>query len=423
MSRPSTIFVFADWKGLGGPTLMGQLHRSTVRGEEVLSFEYDKDWLKQSQPFLLDPRLQFVEGRQFADGTSPFGLFLDSAPDRWGRLLIRRRAALESGGASRVLFDSDYLLAVSDACRMGALRFRDGAEGPFLAEDTELSVPPLQRLRELEQASRRFEASDADDSEYAEWLRMLIAPGTSLGGARPKCSVIDTNGQLWIAKFPSRADEYDVGAWEGLVYQLAKNAGLRIAEARVERFSKAGTTFLTRRFDREHDERTHFASAMNLLGYQDGDGAKTGASYLDLVDLIERYGAKVYEDLEELWRRIVFNICVNNTDDHLRNHGFLLSDQGWSLSPAYDLNAQPWGGGLALNIDENNNACDLDLARSVGQHFRISKKRQESIITEVMEAVKAWEECATKLGLKRSEIDRMRTAFLTAGSCRVKLLD
>jgi len=411
MSRSATIFVYADWKGLGGPTLMGRLHRSTVRGEEVLSFEYDKDWLGQSQPFLLDPRLQLVEGRQYADGTNPFGLFLDSAPDRWGRLLIRRRAALESGGGSAVLFDSDYLLAVSDTCRMGALRFRDGADGAFLAEDTELSVPPLQRLRELEQASRRFEASDLEDPEHIQWLRMLIAPGTSLGGARPKCSAIDPDGQLWIAKFPSRADEYDVGAWEGLVHQLANAAGLRVADARVERFSKVGTTFLTRRFDRDHGERIHFASAMNLLGYQDGDGAKTGASYLDLVDLIERYGAKVNEDLEELWRRIVFNIWVNNTDDHLRNHGFLLSDQGWSLSPAYDLNAQPWGGGLALNIDENNNACDLDLARSVGQHFRLSKVRQETIINEVMEGVSAWEKSAADLGLKRSEIERMRTAF------------
>jgi len=411
MSRSSTIFVYADWKGLDGATVMGQLHRSTVRGEEVLSFEYDKDWLGQSQPFLLDPRLQFVEGRQYADGANPFGLFLDSAPDRWGRLLIRRRSAMESGNASSVLFDSDYLLAVSDTSRMGALRFRDGAEGPFLAEDTELSVPPLQRLRELEQASRRFEASDSDDPEQAEWLRMLIAPGTSLGGARPKCSVIDPDGQLWIAKFPSRADEYDVGAWEGLVYQLAQTAGLHVAEARVERFSKAGTTFLTRRFDRDHDERIHFASAMNLLGYQDGDGAKAGVSYLDLVDLIERYGANVSEDLEELWRRIVFNICVNNTDDHLRNHGFLLSDQGWSLSPAYDLNAQPWSGGLALNVDENNNACDLNLARSVGQHFRLSHERQETIIAEVCKAVRAWENLVSNLGLKRSEVEVIRTAF------------
>lgn len=414
MNRETPIQVYADWHGLEAPTLMGSLYRSVVRGEEILSFEYEPDWLKGAKPLNLDPRLQFVGGRQHAEASNPFGLLTDSAPDRWGRLLIRRRAAMESGGAAPVLFDSDYLLAVSDTCRMGALRFRVGKDGPFLAEDTPLSVPPLQRLRELEQASRKFEASDTDDPEHVKWLQMLIAPGTSLGGARPKCSVIAPEGCLWIAKFPSRADEHDVGAWEGLVHHLAQEAGLRLAKARVEPFSKAGTTFLTQRFDRHAQKRIHFASAMNLLGYQDGDGAKTGASYLDLVDLIERYGATPKEDLEELWRRIVFNVCVNNTEDHLRNHGFLLSDQGWMLSPAYDLNAQPWGSGLALNIDENSNACELDLVRSVGTYFRLSKPRQEAIIQEVVRAVNSWEKCARNLNLRRSELERFRIAFRSA---------
>ena len=412
MSREDSIFVYADWWGLVGPTLMGKLYRSVIRGEEILSFEYEPEWLKDAKPFVLDPRLQFVGGRQHTDASSPFGLLTDSAPDRWGRLLIR--AALESSDAPPILFVSDYLLAVSDTCRMGALRFRSGADGPFLAEDTPLSVPPLQRLRELEQASRQFEASDMGDPEHAKWLQMLIASGTSLGGARPKCSVIDPGGQLWIAKFPSRADEFDIGAWEGLVHHLAQEAGLLVAKARVESFSKAGTTFLTQRFDRQKEGRIHFASAMNLLGYQDGDGAKTGASYLDLVDLIERYGTTPREDLEELWRRVVFNVCVNNTDDHLRNHGFLLSDQGWKLSPAYDLNAQPWGGGFALNIDENSNACDLDLARSVGQYFRLSGPRQEAIIQEVLSAIETWEKRARDLHLKRGEIERFRSAFGSA---------
>ncbi|MCC5835068.1 MAG: type II toxin-antitoxin system HipA family toxin [Opitutales bacterium] len=411
MTRDQPIFVFADWTELEQPTLIGQLHRALVRGEEVLSFEYDAEWLSRSQPFLLDPRLQFVGGRQYADASNSFGLFLDSAPDRWGRLLIRRRAALESNNRSPILFDSDYLLAVSDTCRMGALRFREGLDGPFLAEDSELSVPPLQSLRKLEQASRRFEAADTDDPEHIKWLQMLIAPGTSLGGARPKCSVIDPEGQLWIAKFPSRADEYDVGAWEGLVHELAKAAGLQIAPSRTERFSRSGHTFLTRRFDRLKKQRIHFASAMNLLGYKDGDGAKTGASYLDLVELIERYGANASKDLEELWRRIVFNICINNTDDHLRNHGFLLSEQGWRLSPAYDLNAQPWRTGLALNIDENSNACDVDLAREVGKYFRLSTKQQEQIIKQVSSAVKFWQKHAEAAGFQRSEIEHMRVAL------------
>lgn len=414
MSRKETIYVYADWQSLGGPTLMGKLYRSVVRGEEILSFEYDPVWLKDADPFVLDPRLQFVSGRQHSAVSAPFGLLTDSAPDRWGRLLIRRRAALESNGAPAVLFDSDYLLSVSDTCRMGALRFREEEGGPFLAQDSESSVPPLRRLRELEQACRQFEASDSDDPEHVKWLQMLIAPGSSLGGARPKCSVIDLEGQLWIAKFPSRADEYDVGAWEGLVHQLAQGAGVRMAKARVERFSKVGTTFLTQRFDRNNGVRTHFASAMNLLGYKDGDGARTGASYLDLVDLIERYGATPKEDLEELWRRIVFNVCVTNTDDHLRNHGFLLSEQGWKLSPAYDLNAQPWGGGLALNVDENSNACELDLVRSVGKYFRLSKPRQEAVLREVLKAVEKWEKVARSAGLKPDEIEHLRPAFQSA---------
>lgn len=411
MSRSSEILVFADWLGLAGPSLMGRLYRGVARGEEVLSFEYASDWLALAEPFLLDPKLQFVGGRQYADASGAFGLFLDSAPDRWGRLLIQRRAALEETGASPTLFDSDYLLAVSDTCRMGGLRFKWQADGPFLAEDTEYSVPPMHSLRKLEQASRRFEDSDADDPDAVKWLQMLLAPGTSLGGARPKSSVIDPHGQLWVAKFPSRSDSYDVGAWEALVYELASKAGLRTEQARAEAFSKNGSTFLIRRFDRNAAQRIHFASAMNLLGYQDGDGAKTGASYLDLVDLIERIGEDVDSDLEELWRRIVFNICVRNTDDHLRNHGFLLGERGWRLSPAYDLNPQLWPGGLALNIDEVSNECHLDLARSVGRYFRLSSERQNVIIEEVQDAVGQWEYVAKLRGLSRSEIEQMRPAF------------
>lgn len=410
MTRDDPIFVYADWRDLGSPTLMGKLFRSIVRGEEILSFEYEPAWLKEAESFLLDPHLQFVAGRQHADTSSPFGLLTDSAPDRWGKLLIRRRAALEPERTQH-LFESDYLLAVSDTCRMGALRFRASPEGPFLAEDTEVSVPPMHSLRKLEQASRKFEDTDRDDPEHAKWLRMLIAPGTSLGGARPKCSVMDPDGQLWIAKFPSKADEFDVGAWEGLVHGLAADSGLNVASARTANFSKAGHTFLSSRFDRVFSERIHFASAMNLLGYQDGDGAKTGASYLDLVDLIERVGASVAYDLEELWKRIAFNVLIHNTDDHLRNHGFLLTSRGWRLSPAYDLNPQPWSGGLALNIDENDNSCDLDLVRSVGPYFRLGRERQEMIIEKMTEVVNRWEARATSRKISRSEIEMMRSAF------------
>lgn len=412
MSDGDTVWVFADWQGLGGARLVGALHRAVTRGEEVLSFEYDPEWLTGEEPLILDPKLQFVEGRQYAE--TAFGIFLDSAPDRWGRLLIQRREAIraaEEGRQAERLFDSDYLLAVSDISRLGGLRFKLEGEGPFLAEDTPFSIPPLTALRELEHASINFEKAEAENLEYGSWLQMLLAPGSSLGGARPKSSVVDPDGQLWIAKFPSRNDSADVGAWEGLVYELAKKAGLRTVEARVEAFSGEGHTFLIKRFDRLGQKRIHFASAMNLLGYQDGDGAKTGASYLDLVDLIERMGFDVAAELEELWKRIVFNICVNNTDDHLRNHGFIANDRGWRLSPVYDINPQPWGGGLALNIDESSNACELDLTRQVGKFFRLTRSRQDQIIIEVKQSVSQWESLAQARGFRRPEVEQMRPAF------------
>ena len=413
MAERPQICIYADWQGMSEPELIGLLHRSVVRGEEVLAFEYEESWLKQGEPLHLDPRLQLVQGRQYPDASGAFGLLTDSAPDRWGRLLIQRRAALEHSSTN--LHESDYVLAVADTCRMGGLRFKLDLDGPFLAEDAALSVPPMHMLRELEQASLNFESTDSEDPNYVRWLQMLLAPGTSLGGARPKASVVDTEGNLWIAKFPSRSDEYDVGTWEGVITQLAQQAGLKTATIRVETFSKSGHTFLSKRFDRERENRVHFASAMCLLGYQDGDGAKTGASYLDLVDLIERYGADVETDLAELWKRIVFNICVHNTDDHLRNHGFLLQESGWKLSPAYDLNPQPWPGGLALNIDETSNACDLDLARSVGHYFRLSNEQQNCAIREIQNAVAPWEPVAEKMEITRSEINRMRVAFQTEG--------
>jgi serine/threonine-protein kinase HipA len=329
--------------------------------------------------------------------------------------LIQRREALrakEEKRNPRTLFDSDYLLEVHDVCRMGGLRFKTSLDGPFVSDERELSAPPLRTLRELEQASIRLESSDPDDSEYRKWLDLLLAPGTSLGGARPKANVIDPDGNLWIAKFPSKSDEFNIGAWEMLTYQLAAKAGLKTANARAEMFSKTGHTFLTQRFDRVKTGRIHFASAMNLLGYQDGEGGKTGASYLDLVDLIGTIGENVSADLEELWKRIVFSICVSNTDDHLRNHGFLLGERGWTLSPAYDLNPQPYSTGLALNINETSNALDLSLAIEVAEYFRLSPKRAEELSTQIQSAVKGWDRLAPALGISKSEIDRMRPAFL-----------
>jgi len=407
------IFVFADWIGFNKPVLIGKVRASVVRGKEVLAFEYAEEWLQKGQPTLLDPKLHFAPGPQYSQNA--FGLFLDSAPDRWGRVLIQRREALWAKTEKRnprTLFDSDYLLEVHDASRMGGLRFKTSLDGPFLSDERELSTPPLRTLRELEQASLRLEACDPNDSEYRRWLDLLLAPGTSLGGARPKASVIDPEGNLWIAKFPSQSDEFDTGAWEMVTYRLAKEAGLHTVNARAEVFSKNGHTFLSQRFDRLKQERIHFASAMNLLGYQDGEGEKTGVSYLDLVELIEVFGEHVNADLEELWKRIIFSICVSNTDDHLRNHGFLLGNQGWRLSPVYDLNPQPYGSGLALNINETSNDLDLGLAIDTSKYFRIAPDRAHALLKQIQTATQKWEPFALAQGISKSEIDRMRPAFI-----------
>ena len=394
---------------------MGKMDASVVRGKEFFSFEYHPDWLKNSRHSLfLDPDLQLVEGRQFSNREAPFGLFLDSVPDRWGRLLIDRREAYrarQEGRQPTRLFDSDYLLAVSDYTRMGGLRFKRDPKGPFVGESGIEAIPPFESLRRLEQASLALEASDPEDARYLDWLRLLMAPGTSLGGARPKGNVVDPHGALWIAKFPSRQDEFNIGAWEYLVHQMAREAGLKAGEARAERFSNHGHTFMAKRFDRSGSNRIHFASAMTLLGYQDGDDHASGVSYLDLANFIETYGAAPIEDLEELWKRVLFNVLVSNGDDHLRNHGFILDEQGWRLSPLYDVNPIPWQGGLSLNIDESNNSLDTGLVLEVAPFFRLNSKQADTILAHFRSIISRWEKLAGNMGIPRSEIDLMRPAF------------
>jgi serine/threonine-protein kinase HipA len=245
----------------------------------------------------------------------------------------------------------------------------------------------------------------------AGWLQILMAPGSSLGGARPKAGVSDQAGHLWIAKFPSKADDRDIGGWEQVVQRLAIRAGLGMAKGEARRFSHRYHTFLTKRFDREGPARIHFASAMTLLGPTDGPGARSGISYLQLAEFIMQHGARPNNDLEELWRRIVFSISVHNSDDHLRNQGFLLTARGWVLSPAFELNPTPHATGLSLNINENSNALDLDLAREVAERFRINEKSRESIIRKVLSAVGNWKDIAGQIGINRSEIHQMEDCF------------
>ncbi len=407
------ILVYADWIHTGKPVSMGMLYANQVKGREVFSFEYDHDWL-QSGSQALDPDLQLYSGLQYLnEGKSNFGIFLDSSPDRWGRVLMDRREALlarQEGRKAKTYFETDYLLGVYDGHRMGALRFKENEEGSFLNNDSMMAVPPWTSIRELEQASLKLE-EDSPDAEQLKWLNLLMAPGSSLGGARPKASVLDEKGNLWIAKFPSKNDDRDIGAWEMVVHELAIKAGLDVTRSMTNTFYSKQHTFLTKRFDRKGNKRIHFASAMTLLGHTDGTNHEAGVSYLDLAEFIMRQGAHVNEDLEELWRRVVFYICVSNTDDHLRNHGFLLTDTGWKLSPAYDINPVEKATGLSLNISEKDNALDLDLAFEVAPYFRVSPKKASTIITAIKKSTAQWNKLATKMGISKREQERMAKAF------------
>lgn len=394
------------------PRLMGTLSVQTIRNKECFSFAFCEQWLKERPPLALDPDLQHYGGRQYATKDN-FGLFLDSAPDRWGRKLMQRREALrarKAGEPASPLQESDYLLGVYDETRMGALRFRCSPDGPFLNNDTALAAPPWTRLQELEEACRHLEA-DSPTDEHGKWLSMLLAPGSSLGGARPKASVTSPDGDLWMAKFPSRNDDVSVAAWEYATALMARDAGLHIPEVRLLHLSKRGATFLSRRFDRHGDIRLHFSSAMTLLGKRDGDNAENGSSYLELAEFILSHDAAPEADLAELWKRIAFSIAVSNTDDHLRNHGFLLQEDGWRLSPMYDVNPNPEGVGLSLNVTEDDNSLDFDLPLQVAPYFRISLRDAKGLLDDLRRVTRSWRNYAEHCGLKRDEQDLMSTAF------------
>ena len=407
------MYVYAHWFGLAEPVLLGILSAHQAKGRKAFSFEYDKNWLKSNTQRLIDPDIQFYSGQQFPNNKENFGIFLDSMPDTWGRTLMKRREiqlAKSKGENPKTLYDIDYLLGVFDETRMGAFRFKLDPDGDYLDNDSEKSTPPWSTVRELQQAVVHYE-NDTDNEAINKWLKVLIAPGSSLGGARPKANVLDEKNQLWIAKFPSKNDTIDKAAWEYLTYQLAIEAGIEMAECKIEKVSGTYHTFFTKRFDRIGQKRIHFSSAMTMTGNNEDTIKNQPASYLDIVEFIQNYGCKVNENLHQLWRRIVFNIAVSNTDDHLRNHGFILTDEGWVLSPAYDLNPSIDKDGLALNIDMDNNSLDFELAKSVGDFFRLNHSEMENIINEVFTSVKQWKEIAYKIGISRSEQELMQAAF------------
>lgn len=402
------LYIYLDEAFGDNPVLVGVLMAEAVRGHEVFSMNLSDEWLHHSRCRMLDPDLQLYHGHQYLpDRKTNFGFLLDSSPDRWGRVLLERREtvrAREEERPRKTLMESDFLLGVYDESRMGALRVKLEPDSEFMDNDASLNIPPVTSLGKLEQASWAFENEDN------RWLQMLVAPGSSLGGARPKANVRMEDGRLWIAKFPSRQDRYDVGAWEAVAMTLAQRCGIDVAPFSTRRFLGQYSTFLTQRFDRNAaGGRIHFTSAMTMLGYYDGD--TDGCSYLELADWISRNCYCVEENLKQMWLRIVFNIAISNCDDHLRNHGFLLGRNGWTLAPAYDLNPVPYGQGLSLNINEHDNALDLRLALEVAPYFGITGTAAQTEIEKIRSVVSQWEHAAKQFHISREEQERMRPAF------------
>ena len=401
-------YVYVD---LGGTSvLVGTLWSRARKGQESASFEYQKSWLENPKRFSLEPALMLGPGPYHTEeGKALFGALGDSAPDRWGRVLMRRaesRQAKLERRVPRTLREIDYLLMVDDEARQGALRFAKSEGGPFIREGGQARIPPLIELPRLLAAAEHFE----EDRETEEEIRLLLAPGSSLGGARPKASVRDTDGQLLIAKFPHRADETNAVLWEALALKLAAKAGISVASWRLEQVSKKPTLLLSR-FDRDGKQRLPFLSAMSMLGAKD----RETHSYLELVDALRQHGAQVEKDLEQLWRRIVFYVFISNTDDHLRNLGFLYAgDAGWILAPAYDLNPVPVEVKprvLTTNIDLHDGTASIELVLSVAEYFGLSSNRARVVIAEVAKAAGTWRREAAGLGIARTEIEKMSSAF------------
>lgn len=400
----SELVVYLDAPELGPRRPVGVLH--AARGARpVISFTYARSWLASPDRFPIDPALPLVDPDQYVrDGALP-GILADTAPDRWGRTLLDRRevaSAREEGRRPRTLRDWDYLVGVSDVARMGALRLAARPGDETFIDDHAQSVPPLTRLRELEHASRMLEIGASRNQNERDLLALLLAPGSSLGGTRPKASYVAEDASLWIAKFPSRADTREIGAWEYLLTELAARAGIHVPEHRLLRLGAEGRTFAARRFDRSGQDRRLYASAMTLIGKHDGEEA----SYLEIAMAIADHGAPatIARDLEQLFRRVAFNVLMANRDDHLRNHGFLRDKHGWRLAPAFDLNPTPEKAEHSLALDARSGEPRLDLVRETAPWYRIKQARTDEILAEIRSAVATWPIVARDLGLAAYEV-------------------
>ena len=404
------ILVYAGWEN---DIKIGTIFSDILNGSEVVSFAYDPEWLQKHPSLILDPTLEQSPYRFYSADKMLFGAFQDSCPDRWGRKLIDRRESIYAEKENRrpqKFNETGYLLRLQDVTRSGAFRFKTDEQGGFLA-NYDLSVPPISSIRELEQISLGYEKGNDE-----RWIEQLVNPGSSLGGARPKANVRNTDGSLWIAKFPSKFDDYDIGAWEKVAHDLARECHITVPESKLCRYSDLGSTFLVKRFDREYDiasgkeKRIHFASAMTMLGMRDGNTDGTG--FLDLVDVVERITANTDKELESLFRRMIFDIAISNQDNHLRNHGFLLKDNMWTISPSYDLNPVNNADFLSMNIDMDDGRRSFNKALSTAAFYHLSAEHAQRIVKELSETIaELWRPLASKHGITETEKRRMSPAF------------
>ena len=410
------LFVYADFDWLKEAELVGELGYESLRGSDSYSFKFADSWIKKYNAIALSDDLNNYPGIQYTQPEKDiFGCFADALPDRWGRTLFLRREqimAQEENRPVRRLSSFDFLTGIDDHSRMGGFRFKETPDGEFINTDNTLRVPPLTDLRELIAASKEIERSEGTNIiPEKKWITQLVQPGSSLGGARPKANVIDENHNIFIAKFPSLNDDYDVGIWEHFCHLLAKNAGINAAETKVITTNDKHHTLLSHRFDRTYaGRRIHFASAMTLLGLNDGDNATTGHGYIDIVDFIISGCTDVDANLRELFRRVAFNICVGNSDDHFRNHGFLLTAKGWTLSPAYDMNPT-LNDHQSLLINNKTNTADLSILLDSCDEYMLTHEVAKGIIDEVLEAVKGWRTLANRLGIAKREMNLFEGVF------------
>lgn len=412
----NTLYIYGDFDWLEEPLLIGELGYESLRGSVSYSFKFDKNWLSKYGSIFLSADINNYPGLQYTQpGKDIFGCFSDALPDRWGRSLLNWREQIEANEEKRPvrrLSSFDYLIGIDDFSRIGGFRFKTEPNGEFINSEESVRIPPITDIRTLVQASTEIERSEENNQlPEKKWIQQLVHPGTSLGGARPKAGVVDEDGYLCVAKFPSRGDDYDVALWEHHSHLLAKEAGVVAAETEVINSGEKYHALLSKRFDRTDDgRRIHFASAMTLLGLTDGSDAKSGNGYLDIVDFILQNCCDVNENLRQLYRRVAFNIAIGNSDDHFRNHGFLLTPRGCTLSPAYDMNPT-LSKYQSLLINASTNEANLQILIESSEEYMIAPDEARIIIEEVIKGVSKWQSIAVSLGITKREIDMFAQVY------------